>query len=213
MLQSNQHISNQTINVSNCSKAKLTGKPNQILSLILLAVLSLSSMMAFAARTYNRFNHQGLGANVVLAQTMEASNKFPMNPDPVMTPGALCTSPSEHRYPEHIAYCERNVSTDTKKAIISKYDSELGYKIRQMNRGDFKIDHLIPLSIGGSNDIKNLWPQHKSVYAYSDKIESHLSNLMIDAKIKQKEAIELIKDCKLHLEKCADIQKYLETLY
>ncbi len=143
----------------------------------------------------------------------EASNKFPTNPDPQMTPGKLCTKPSSHRYAENIAYCERDVSSGKKNQIIAAYDSELGFQIRQMNRGDFKIDHFIPLSIGGSNDVENLWPQHKSVYAYSDIIESELSNLMVDGKIKQKEAITVIKECKLNLSRCADLQKYLKSLH
>lgn len=141
------------------------------------------------------------------------ANKYPIGPDPVMTPGAVCTKPTSRRYAENIAYCERDVSSSTKNAIIGRYDKELGFSIRRMNRGDFKIDHFIPLSIGGSNDTTNLWPQHKSVYAHTDPIESHLSNLMVAGKIKQKEAIEIVKDCKLNLPRCAELQHYLESLY
>ena len=130
---------------------------------------------------------------------------FPDGPNEKMTPGVLCTHPSSYRYEEKIPYCERSVSASMKKNIIAAYDKQLGYTIQKLPRGDFKIDHLIPLSIGGANDIGNLWPQHKSIYAYSDQIESDLSNLMIKGRIKQAQAIEAILSCKLHLEKVFNI--------
>jgi hypothetical protein len=142
-----------------------------------------------------------------------ASNKFPQGPDLRKTPGALCTNSTTYRYPEHIKYCARDVSSSLKNQIIAEYDKEFGFTIRQMNRGDFKIDHFIPLSIGGANDIKNLWPQHKSVYAYSDPLESDVANLISQAKITQAKAIEVIKECKLNLGRCADLNDYLKSLY
>jgi hypothetical protein len=138
-------------------------------------------------------------------------SNFPTTPDPVMTPGKLC----EHgvkRYAEGITYCERDVDTKLKNKIINEYDQKLGFHIRTMNRNDFKIDHFIPLSIGGSNSQENLWPQHKSVYAYSDKIEGYLHELMEKSRIKQAEAIELIKTCKLNLGRCGDIEDHLKKL-
>ena len=81
-----------------------------------------------------------------------------------------------------------------------------------MPRGDFKIDHFIPLSIGGSNDESNLWPQHKSVYQFSDPIESLLANLIASDRISQDEAIRVTKECKLNLDRCADIVEYLKGL-
>lgn len=142
----------------------------------------------------------------------QADERFPDGPHHEITPGKLCDSPSEHRYSERIAYCERNVSSDTKKAIIAEYDQKFGYKIRTMPRADFKIDHLIPLSVGGSNDVENLWPQHKSIYAYSDKIESYVSELMRSGRIKQTEAIAAVVDCKLELKRCADIESELAEM-
>ncbi len=138
---------------------------------------------------------------------------FPDGPDLKMTPGVLCTHPTAYRYQEHIPYCERNVGSSEKHDIIAAYDKMLGFSIQKLPRVDFKIDHFIPLSIGGANDIGNLWPQHKSIYKYSDQIESDLSNLMVSGHIKQVEAIEAIKTCKLHLEKCEQIHADLLKRY
>jgi hypothetical protein len=142
-----------------------------------------------------------------------ANGKFPQGPDLKITPGALCTKSSTYRYPEHIKYCARDVSSSLKNQIIAQYDLELGFNIRQMPRGEFKIDHFIPLSIGGANDQSNLWPQHKSIYAYSDPLESDVSNLISQAKITQAEAIRVIKECKLNLGRCAELGDYLKSLY
>lgn len=137
----------------------------------------------------------------------------PDGPDRIKTPGALCQHPTGYRYSERIPYCERNVSSELKKQIIRDYDQKLGYDIQKLPRGDFKIDHFIPLSIGGANDETNLWPQYKNVYAYSDPLESEVSMLMNEGSIKQAEAIKVIKECKLNLTRCADLLKYLQSLH
>ena len=81
-----------------------------------------------------------------------------------------------------------------------------------MNRGEFKIDHLIPLCAGGANTESNLWPQHKSVYKHTDPLELEVFNLIGKAKIKQSEAIRVIKECKLNLDRCAELLDYLKRL-
>lgn len=140
------------------------------------------------------------------------ANRFPKNPDLHQTPGKLCTTPTEHRYPEQIAYCERDVDTYTKNSIIAKYDTLFGYEIRSMKRLDFKIDHLIPLCAGGANAEENLWPQHKSVYAITDPIEPLLCEKMAQGKLKQADAVKLILRAKLNLEEAPAVLKEISRL-
>ncbi|MBC7467439.1 MAG: hypothetical protein H7256_15730 [Bdellovibrio sp.] len=137
---------------------------------------------------------------------------YPKGPELETTPGVVCTTPTEKRYPEQIDYCSRDVSSGLKNSIIAKYDQKYGYQIQKMKRGDFKIDHFIPLSIGGANAEGNLWPQHKSVYGITDPIELELSILISAGKIKQADAIRAVKEVKEDLSKADAINKYLHSL-
>lgn len=137
---------------------------------------------------------------------------FPTNPNPELTPGKLCDQPVAYRYPEQIAYCERDVSSDTKYSVIQKYDEELGYKIELMNRSEFKIDHFIPLCAGGSNNVDNLWPQHRSVYRVTDPIEPILCEKMAQGKLRQADAINLIVKVKTNLKQAPMVLKTLQGL-
>lgn len=148
----------------------------------------------------------------VVSNLAFANGKFPLGPVATMTPGDLCADSPVRRYPENIVYCERNVDTQLKNQIIKMYDENFGYSIRQMNRGDFKIDHFIPLSIGGSNTIENLWPQHKSVYGVTDDLEQALFDKISQGRIKQAEAIRVIREGKLNLEKVPELINYISGL-
>ncbi len=127
---------------------------------------------------------------------LEDQKRYPVRPDTALTPGDLCKQASERRYPERIAYCDRNVHVDLKTEVFITYDRELGYATRQMKRQDFKIDHLIPLCMGGSNTKENLWPQYVEIYTLTDPIEPMLCGLLAQGRIKQIEAVELIKEIK-----------------
>jgi hypothetical protein len=143
---------------------------------------------------------------------LAGGGQYPMGPHPKLTPGELCNHPTDYRYPEKIAYCERDVSPQDKRTVIHEYDTSLGYKIEEMKRQDFKIDHYIPLCMGGSNDKENLWPQHKSVYEVTDPLEPALCNKMAEGRLKQADAIKFVKEAKADLSKVENIIQYVETL-
>ncbi|QLY27154.1 HNH endonuclease signature motif containing protein [Bdellovibrio sp. KM01] len=140
-----------------------------------------------------------LFAILVASVTSHAQEQFPIGPDHNLTPGSLCSRPSEHRYPEGINYCERDVDSDVKRGRFAAYD-QLGFRTRQMDRQAFKIDHYIPLCMGGSNNIDNLWPQHKSVYEITDSLEQLLCQKMAEGKLLQKDAVRIIVQAKNNLD-------------
>jgi hypothetical protein len=140
-------------------------------------------------------------------------DRYPLSPEESMTPGTTCKNPSEYRYPERIPYCNRSVSSSLKNKIIKTYDSTFDYTIGSMPRNDFKIDHYIPLCMGGSNDIANLWPQHKSVYIYTDDLEQKLCLYMERGRMKQADAISYIKLVKNNLDEAEHVEIEIETTY
>ena len=136
----------------------------------------------------------------------EARNdSYPMGPRAEMTSGSLCDHPDRYRYPENIAYCERDVDTELKREIIRDYDARFGYRIGSMDRQQFKIDHYIPLCMGGSNNKNNLWPQHKSVFEQTDLLEQRLCEEMAQGHLKQREAVDMIRAVKNDLSKVDEV--------
>lgn len=154
----------------------------------------------------------GLILSFTSAALAVETTAFPQTPQPSLTPGDLCASGSHFRYPEKVRYCERAVSGDDKDQIVKRYDATFGYKIESIGRRNFKIDHFIPLCMGGSNEEKNLWPQHPSVYEVTDPLEPVLCQKMAEGRLKQADAVRMIKEAKLDLSKAPKILESVQTL-
>jgi len=75
-----------------------------------------------------------------------------ISPDPVITPGeAQNISLAQVR---KLGTRAARVPTDVKRAVYGAY----GLSVDEKN---YALDHLIPLSLGGSNSAKNLWPHSR----------------------------------------------------
>ena len=120
----------------------------------------------------------------------------PQTPDLAISPGDVCTDLSldfkEYRYEEQIPYCVRNVSVQTKAYVYKEYDVNIAAT------GEYTIDHIIPLAIGGSNDVSNLWPEHRAIKSGRQNLEHCLYMNMKEGVISQKEAIATVLDAKFH---------------
>lgn len=139
-----------------------------------------------------------------------ANRAYPLFPDARLTPGSLCQSPSTYRYPERIAYCERLVNTYDKELVFIAY-RRLGFSLSGQ-RNQYKVDHLIPLCAGGSNDITNLWPQYYTISALTDPLEPLACEILAKGKITQQKVIELILKAKKNKAEIPVVMKQLQAL-
>ena len=73
-------------------------------------------------------------------------------PNSSLTPGAVLTTDASTICVPGYAASVRDVSTATKKQVYAEYGVSYPQAL-----GAYEVDHFIPLEIGGSNDIKNLW--------------------------------------------------------
>jgi len=75
-----------------------------------------------------------------------------MEPDRTISPGLADSSVTLHVVCTQSTAARRNVSEASKKAVYAEY-----HVTYPQPAGMYEVDHIIPLTIGGSNDIKNLW--------------------------------------------------------
>ncbi|GER91396.1 hypothetical protein KDW_55580 [Dictyobacter vulcani] len=79
----------------------------------------------------------------------------------------------------------RNVSQPLKRKIYASYG------IKKRLPGQYEIDHLVSLQLGGSNDISNLWPEPDKPlpgYRQKNQVENYLHDQVCAGKISLREA-------------------------
>jgi hypothetical protein len=105
----------------------------------------------------------------------------PLLPDPKMTPGATLPVATGDICVSGYSKKVRNVPNDVKEQVYAEYG------ITSHKPGEYEVDHLISLELGGSNSIKNLWPQSYVTQPWNahvkDKLENELHNEVCSGKI------------------------------
>ena len=74
----------------------------------------------------------------------------------------------------------RDVSTSVKNKVYAEYG------IVKRSPGQYEVDHLVSLQLGGSNDISNLWPEAASPtpgFHEKDRIENYLHDQVCNGSI------------------------------
>lgn len=104
-------------------------------------------------------------------------------PDKSLTPGAINRSVTKKEICEQGTKRLRHVSPAMKCQVYRRYHLSC-----DQPKGAYEVDHFIPLSLGGSNDIENLFPQPSPEFHWKDKVEFFLYRQMCDNKITLNEA-------------------------
>lgn len=108
-------------------------------------------------------------------------------PDPKLTPGEVATA-------DPSLVCKHGYSASVRRTTKAMKEKVYrAYKIK--NHKNMKIDHLVPLSLGGADTIKNLWPSDfgagKNNAAAKDRLELKIRDLVCHGKMKVTEGQKL----------------------
>jgi hypothetical protein len=93
-------------------------------------------------------------------------------PDSACTPGAVFADVTvEQICRTGYSASVRNVPAATSREVYRAYG------ISERGPGEYEVDHLVPLEVGGSNDIANLWPEAaepRPGFHEKDRVEDYL---------------------------------------
>jgi hypothetical protein len=98
----------------------------------------------------------------------DSALRFPFVPDPARTPGDILEVTAADICVPGYSRRIRNVPSEVKRQVYASYG------IRTHKPGEYEIDHLINLSIGGSNSVRNLWPQSFRTSPWNARVKDEL---------------------------------------
>ena len=149
-------------------------------SLWLITVLGLLTVMLVMFVTDHRATPRTVGASSSVGPNPNlVAQGFVQNSS--LTPGDVLTTDRNQICTPGYTKTVRNVPSSLKHQVY------LAYGIPTHKPGDYEIDHLIPLELGGSNSMRNLWPQSfksKPLNAHvKDEIENKLHAMICNSQI------------------------------
>jgi hypothetical protein len=125
-----------------------------------------------------------------LTQVVLGQQPTPILPEPKLTPGDTFDVTAQDVCTPGYARKVRNVPVEMKRQVYREYG------ITSQGPGDYEIDHLISLELGGSNSIKNLWPESHRTSPWNaqvkDRLEDKLHELVCSGQLDLKTAQKAI---------------------
>lgn len=122
-----------------------------------------------------------LAAGTFSARAQQPAATAPILPNPKLTPGDTFPVTLDDIKAKGYSATVRDVPINEKRAVYAAYG------ITHWERGEYEVDHLISLSLGGSNSQQNLWPQSYQTQPWNahtkDQLESRLLALVRAGKV------------------------------
>src|ERR1700738_4671576 len=115
---------------------------------------------------------RALALLLFLTRVLFAQEPTPILPDANMTPGDAFDVATQDICAHGYARKVRDVPAEMKRQVYREYG------IISHGPGDYEIDHLIPLELGGSNSIKNLWPESHRTSPWNAQVKDRLEGML-----------------------------------
>ena len=114
-------------------------------------------------------------------------------PDSACTPGAILSTGTKS------AICKSGYASSVRNVPDSEKNQDYAeYGITSHATGEYEVDHLVSLELGGSNDIANLWPEAANPtpgFHQKDQVENYLHDQVCSGAISLSDAqIEIATD-------------------
>lgn len=107
-------------------------------------------------------------------------------PDSACTPGDIFPSATKS------VVCKKGYASSVRNVPESeKQQDYASYGITHHSTGQYEVDHLVSLELGGSNDISNLWPELASPtpgFHQKDLVENYLHSQVCSGAISLQQA-------------------------
>lgn len=138
----------------------------------------------------------GVLLGILFALPAYPANSDGVLPDPALTPGALRTTDKTDICTTKTSDV-RNVPGSLKEAVRRRYGMTTKRDLWCNTEEACEIDHLVPLAVGGSNDISNLWPQpYEGPWNahHKDQLEAKMKRMICKDQISVDEAQSIFKN-------------------
>lgn len=124
---------------------------------------------------------------------MDCRAELQIKPDSRLTPGEAVTTDTHVICRAGYSEQARNITDAEKRQVFRLYG------IGPQNARRYEIDHLISLELGGSNAVRNLWPQPLGTLPYNayrkDELENKLHELVCSGELPIRQAqVEIAAD-------------------
>jgi len=180
---------------------KMKNKKGKSTLYIVIIVILILIIVGYAAYTYYiNFAKKYTNPQIILNQTPTIKPKIQSSvkiyttyPNHNLTPGdiePILSNDTSYICTPGYSASIRNTSLALKKQVFAEY--QLVYPPHDY----YEVDHFIPLELGGSNSIKNLWPEPASPkpgYHEKDLVENYLHKIVCNETINLSTAQDMIK--------------------
>ena len=104
-----------------------------------------------------------LTLSVLIVLASHVRGQEALLPNPKLTPGRVAQNPKDRG----------GVTVEMEQKVFARY------RLPWSSRAAFKIDHLIPLELGGADTIDNLWPQSLRARPYGPERKELLTEVLL----------------------------------